>query len=526
MTTSWQSSPTARFIARHHVELLTLFAVLFVVQTGFVPFDFGAPSAGVNSADFFGVSTSKFAITDIVSNLLLYVPIGLLLHWSLYRFLRNSVAALVLAVILAGTLSGITEWFQAYSPLRVSSIIDLVCNICGALVGAFTSMSCRFLMPRLTRAVATEFRLRPQAAIVKAYACALLFAAAMPFSFSLDGNMLRKSLKSVTLVPFGAIEESHQDAGHAMVAGDSRAYAQAKWRGMKCWSRWAAEFTAFAVLAWLVRSLLQIDYRFGRFAAIILAWWFCGGLAVILSFLQFLLVTRPSDVTDVMFRFAGVAVGLALRSGYIQRVRRMSPEALARRHRTLAKLGCAATLAYIVYVGLIPLTFDTTTGAATHALASNDLLPFFAYFANRFDLMIDDVMEKSVSYALFAAMLVGFWAKAQRLDIARRAVAIAAIGIGVSIPLELVQMFISVRITSLTDPILAGVGCVVGVLAQEKVVIFQSYALARPTDESRAKARERAERELPPTDALIATLIGSDTEVPPERVSTRSTKSR
>ena len=80
MSTNRPSHPAVRFLSRHYLELLTAFAVLFVLQIGLIPFDFSDPADGEGSTEFFGTSTSRFTVPDIVSNIFLYVPIGVLLY--------------------------------------------------------------------------------------------------------------------------------------------------------------------------------------------------------------------------------------------------------------------------------------------------------------------------------------------------------------------------------------------------------------------------------------------------------------
>ncbi len=159
-------------------------------------------------------------------------------------------------------------------------------------------------------------------------------------------------------------------------------------------------------------------------------------------------------------------------------------------------------------------------------MASSDVLPFFAYFLTRFDLMMADVMEKFVAYAVFAAMLASIWTRVWRLDTGARALTLAATGVAVAIPLEIVQMFIPVRVPSLTDLILAGCGSVVGAIAQEKAVMF--YCFARSRDAVRPEVRGRkpsTPADLAPTDVLVATLMDPHAGAPVEHVPTRRPRS-
>ncbi len=527
MTTHPRGPNVTRFLVRHYVEILTGVGVLFVLQTGLVPFDFADQTGDRGSTELFGTTISDFTFPDVVSNLFLYIPIGILFHWSFCRHVHNGVAALLLAIGATAALSGGVEFLQAYCGARFSSLIDFTCNVLGGLLGALISVRCRFIFPGFIRAVAREFQAHPQVALANVFACVLIGVAVMPFSFSLDAGMFKKSLKTVTVTPFGAVTSARTEAGNALAAEHPRQYAFAKWRELKCWSRWSVEFAAFAILAWLAQRALAREYGFSRPGTIALVWWLCGGLAVALSLLQLPLVTRAFDVTDILFRMLGIAGGLVLRSRYRGHVGTMSPRDLTRIHRKLAAVGCAATFSYIVYIGLIPLTIDLRGASPNRALASTDFLPFFAYFTTRFDIMMADVMEKFVSYAVFAALLTTAWTRVRRLNTTARMLVVPAIGVAVSIPLEIMQMYIPVRVPSLTDLILAWGGCVVGVLGQERAAMFYRLATSRDAVAPELRGHQPGTSpEFAPTDALVATLMDPHTDAPVERVPIHPPKPR
>ena len=110
-------------------------------------------------------------------------------------------------------------------------------------------------------------------------------------------------------------------------------------------------------------------------------------------------------MTDILFRLLGAGVALTAYESSRRSVKRTPQNGAAGWHRA-PPAGCILALAYIVYVGVIPLTFSSSSGGLTNAVGSEKFLPFMGYFLTRFDLMMDDVMEKFGIYALFAALLV------------------------------------------------------------------------------------------------------------------------
>lgn len=526
------SDSVVRFLARYYAEFLAILALLFVLQTGLVPFDLTTGGVGSAGGEWFSTAVDRLALPDIVSNIFLYIPIGALLFLCLLRGGRSRspqsgrAASWLISVVMGATLSGTVEWLQAYSPSRVSSLIDLVSNILGTAVGATMLWVSGALLPRLLHAVMRECRARPHAGLLKVCGVLVVIGAATPFSFSFDVMRLNRSVKSAVWVPF-ACDESDQALRQNLHTNDEALMdAHLRWWHLKRWSRWAAECASFAVLGWLLQALLRGDYGFGRRGSLAMILWFGGMFAAGLSFMQLLIISRACDVTDILFRVLGLWLGAIGHSAYLRDRRRLTPALQEQRHLRLAKIGCAAVFGYILFTGVIPLSLDLETGGPATSFTSKGFLPFHAYFDARFDLMIDDAMEKFGSYALLAMLLASGWPGLQRGTLCVRSgtrarlTTITAIGLTLCVVIEVIQMYIPVRITSLTDPILAGAGCVTGFVAQDQLALIVRSVIAGETPYSAAAdERPRAATVTPrltPADALIATLTEPHPDAPIE----------
>ena len=200
------NQPISPFLVRHHAQVLAALACLFVLQAGLIPFYFAPRQDAPGSRVFYDTSVHDLILPDIVSNIFLYVPLGGLLFWAFHRRMRYAAAAALCAIGTAGLLSAGIEYGQAYIVIRVSSLIDLISNVIGATLGALIAWVCRLLIPKITAAAVREFRQRPYAVVLKAYGAVLILFAAAPFTFSFDVARLKKSVRSVNLVPFAAQE--------------------------------------------------------------------------------------------------------------------------------------------------------------------------------------------------------------------------------------------------------------------------------------------------------------------------------
>jgi len=88
----------------------------------------------------------RFILTDLVLNVLVYMPLGLLLVMGLRRFF-GVFNALLIGVLIGGILSFTLEFLQNYIPARVSSFSDLITNLLGTALGGMLAVVLQPEMP-------------------------------------------------------------------------------------------------------------------------------------------------------------------------------------------------------------------------------------------------------------------------------------------------------------------------------------------------------------------------------------------
>jgi VanZ family protein len=117
------------------VGYLTLAYLALVVYTSLHPFsEWRAPAQEVR-VFLTAPWPAYFTWTDLIINVLTYVPVGAFLTLVLMPFLRGATAA-TLATILAILMSLTIEVLQVFLPGRIPSNADLLCNAFGAFLGA------------------------------------------------------------------------------------------------------------------------------------------------------------------------------------------------------------------------------------------------------------------------------------------------------------------------------------------------------------------------------------------------------
>ena len=135
MSTSLHAKP--RSLLRRY--LVAGYAV-FIIYASLSPF-FGWREQGL---EFWDVLAAPLSLTytafDALSNLLAYLPFGLLLTLTLLTYF-GSASSVMLATCIAMLLSVALEYLQMYLPMRTSSNADIISNSIGALSGALLAVS-------------------------------------------------------------------------------------------------------------------------------------------------------------------------------------------------------------------------------------------------------------------------------------------------------------------------------------------------------------------------------------------------
>jgi len=109
--------------------------VLLIVYASLYPFsgwqDMGVPL----QAYLFAGMPRYWTGFDLVTNVLGYIPLGVLVVFALYPQVRRG-GAIMLAIVFGVLLSGALEATQTLLPNRVASNLDLATNSLGAVIGA------------------------------------------------------------------------------------------------------------------------------------------------------------------------------------------------------------------------------------------------------------------------------------------------------------------------------------------------------------------------------------------------------
>jgi glycopeptide antibiotics resistance protein len=114
-----------------------------IVYGSLYPFNFHATPTAILAWVW---SPGLSGVRDTAVNLAVYFPLGILL----YRGRQGILKAALVSLAVSGTL----EFLQAFDQTRVSSSLDVLCNVAGGILGACTA---GFLAPRVPRERSAAF---------------------------------------------------------------------------------------------------------------------------------------------------------------------------------------------------------------------------------------------------------------------------------------------------------------------------------------------------------------------------------
>ncbi|MHC4089431.1 MAG: VanZ family protein [Planctomycetota bacterium] len=488
----------------HMLEVLTAIYLLYILLGTLLPFDFSWSAAFGQGRTLLGLGSTPSGVPDLMSNIGLYVPLGVLLYCSLVRNVGAPRLSILAATLIAAAASLSVESVQLLSPTRISSVVDFSANLLGAAAGATVACLCRVPQRRLLASLASELGTDTSVTLVKVYAGLLVIGGLAPYTPTFDVTRLARSVQASTIAPFAQTRELAAQTRQAELDGRLGDAAGCRRDQMYLWARWFVEVVSFGLFAYLLHRLLRSNFGFQPGATLALVAYLTVLLALLISLLQVIVMSRGFHLTDMLMRAIGALCGM-LMSGVVARrrhERRWTPD-LA--WSPLGKLALAAAVSLVVFTGLIPFSFTLDSQHVAAKVSSNHLLPFYAYHVGRFDLVCADFWGKSLRYGFLGIALWMCLKAGSARSLPRRALRITAVVVVVSVVVETCQFFLISRIPSLTDVIIAGLAAWAGTVCAQYAVDFYGRAVqeARP----QTSARRALPGALSPTDALIASLI-------------------
>ncbi len=375
----------------------------------------------------------RLSLTDVVGNILLFMPFGFLLYMFLnYRGSSHPIARSVLA---GAVLSFCIEFIQLFIPERKTGLHDLFNNTLGTWIGAVIAMIYSHRVSAIARRIFYDLLNRkPFLLIVVIIGLAQFVAAVMPFTVSITYSDVAKSVKSLNPVPFtyhsiGAIFFNEPNK-HDIEPFDITPMIE--------------DMLFWAVIGYLLMLCYRIYWKKKAYGKMVL--W--GLPLVYFPFLegcQLFIMGRTTDINDIISGYLGIALGF-----FLYRQLRPLRRKMHRRDLDLLVIPLAMYLVFIVFSGLRPFDWLYAPDATLSDWRLENLVPFYAYFRHTSLWNIYDLAD-SLCYFLPISLYWSYILKEKGVPYSQIYWRTTLAGFLLGAFIELTQLFSVERIAEITD---------------------------------------------------------------------------
>lgn len=422
---------------------------------------------------------------DALANVALFMPLGLLLRVMFLRRGWSEAGSLLASVAIAGAAAYGIERAQLYLPSRVSSSADLACNLAGALIGAALASAALAMraaliavQSRVIRDWEEDVRKRPSGVAARLIAVGLFAAALAPFDVAFSVNRLADSIRSTNVRPFerdSRVSPAIAPPVHrnALLAADQQARDRAQLMLDYVWI-----VCGYALLGVFLRRYLVGHCRMTSQAA--LGWTIAAGVMLSLGCFvaQMLIMSRASDVTDVILAAAGALLGAGVSARVVSGWNNCADE-LSNRNARIVQAGLIACVAFACARELAPFTPRVSKEAIAHGLASIEWVPMVTYQRARLPIAMDDLLGKLGLFTAIGGLAAWRrWMTGNDFE-SRDTIRLIVVAVAGLAALECVQILLPSRMPSVTDLFIAAAGIPLGVGMFRHVMTTYQAILSR-----------------------------------------------
>jgi len=433
------------------VAYLFIFYTLFTIYNTLIPFQFHYGFSDlpklvkqISWTPYF-TSRGRVSLVDIAGNIILFLPFGFLL-FMLLRYGRSSHP--ILKCLFAGAaLSFLIEFSQLFIIGRDSAPHDLINNALGSWIGGIAAAIYSGKVSTISRKIFHDLlNSKPFALIVVIIGIAQSLSEIMPFTVSVSVSSFQRSVKNSNIIPF-----DYQSIGKLFLNSPNKN------------DLLGFDFTLFFenVFFWLIVGYLimlcyQLYWRKERRAKVSMIFLPIVYFSV-LEFAQLFIISRTTDINDIISGSAGIYLGYFLYS--ITKNFRRVP--IAEDGIDLLKFPLILYIIFIIFAGLRPFDWTLAPDILAHDLKADHLIPFYAYFRKHSLWNIFDLID-SILYFMPISLFWTYKLRGRGISFASIYILTITTGLLIGLGIEITQIFSISRVAEITDVLSYGLGGALG----------------------------------------------------------------
>ncbi len=388
---------------------------------------------------------SRISVTDIVGNVLLFIPFGFFLYLVLNE--AGVPHPLLLTALASFVFSAGIEAVQLFIPERNTAAHDLLNNTIGGIVGAVGAYFYTLIFAKHLRKYFYDLLHRKPFLLLLIIIGGLqAVAAALPPMVSITVSDLKKSLKAANIVPF-AYESVGKLFFHSPNKLDTLPFN---------WFDFLENVLFWIAPGYLLWLVYRIYWRKKPYGPLLL-WGLPLLYFPLLEFGQLFIVSRITDINDIIAGYLGVFLGFTAYHVFKPLRRKL----YKKEEMNLLIIPLFFYGVFILFAGFRPFDWTLNPQVLQMDLNPENLIPFYAYFRKTSLWNIYD-LANSTLYFLPIAL---YWT----LTLRRKGTPFYAIyfrtilsGLLVGGMIEISQLFSPTRIAEITDVLAYGMGGALG----------------------------------------------------------------
>ncbi|MFZ0389907.1 MAG: VanZ family protein, partial [Calditrichia bacterium] len=350
---------------RKIINFLLFAFILFVVYNTLIPFQFDYSWDDLPNllAQVNWKMKGHISLTDLVGNILLFIPFGFLLYMAL---MYANIRLRIIWCILAGALLSFgIEFAQLFIQSRNSAPHDFFNNTIGSFLGATAASIYAHRISAISRKIFYELlETKPFLLLLVIIGLLQTVAAVMPFTVSITYSDLVNSLKATNIIPFDYHSLGKMFLGypgkHDLEPFD--------------WMSFIEDAIYWVAVGYLLMLCYRIYWRHKRSGKLLLF-----GLPLVFfpfrEFMQLFIISRITDINDIISGYLGFGLGFIL---YLQL--RPLRKRTFHHHLDLLKIPLIIYAVFILFSGLQPFDWVHSPDAFSRDLEMHRLIPFYTYF--------------------------------------------------------------------------------------------------------------------------------------------------
>ncbi|NOX89343.1 MAG: VanZ family protein [Calditrichaeota bacterium] len=384
-------------------------------------------------------------ITDLIGNIILFIPFGFFL--TLY-FIHTRRSQKTLSIVFYGAfLSFCIEVLQIGFRYRTPSTTDILMNTLGTVFGVIgAKIYFRYLARRLQLFLEDILENEPITLVIMLILLVQFFGSLLPFNVTITVSDLKKAIAYTNIQPFGM-----KPLG--LMLGASIKHLDRLTFSVK---DFVANILFYSIYGYLVMYSYYQYWKSKKngkvFLFFLLILYFPA-----LEITQFFIKSRFSDINDIISGYMGAFAGIFLfylfkKNSWFTGIRKIKIE-----HFYVI---FAIYFIYIFYKSFNPFNFSLDPEVLRQNLRIRYLVPFYAYYKVTTLWNLYDLLE-----SLFILMPLGFvWAfvKGNSVSPQRSEFTAGLIGLIIAVGIEGAQVFLPTRTGEITDVIVMTLGCYAG----------------------------------------------------------------